>query len=174
MRGLIKFDDSYFDKYKDKKVRILPFSDKQTIVANKIIAKVKEQLAEFEVEYAVRGSTSFKISGKGEVEIGVYPKPVDWKNVLNKLEHFYGPMEQEEENYARVNSMMDDVEIEIIILKEHEAIVDINLHKFLINHPDLLKEYEQLKIDNCFSKKQYMIAKNKFLSEVVESIPEDY
>jgi len=174
MRGLTKFDDSYFDIYKDKKVRIIPFSNKQTDIANKVIAKVKGQLLEFDIEYSIRGSTVFKISGKGEVEIGVYPKPKDWKNVINKLAQLYGPMEQEEENYARVNSMMDDIEIEIIVLKEHEAVVDIKLHKYLINNPELLKQYEQLKVDNCFSKKQYMIAKNNFLSEVIELIPEDY
>lgn len=174
MRGLNKFDDGYFQKYRTTPVHIKPFSPKQTKIAEIIIDKLKEQLKDFDIKYLIRGSTAFKIAGKGEVEVGVYPQPNDWQKVLKKLTEFYGPMENQEESYARVNSQIEDTEIEIIILKEHEADVDISLHRYLIDHPQLLQDYEDLKKDNCYSKRQYMIAKNKFLTEVVESVPDNY
>ena len=174
MHGLTKFDDSYFEKYRTTPVKIRPFSPKQTKVGHQVLVNLKQQLIDFEIDYAIRGSTAFEISGKGEVEVGVYPKPQDWQKVLAKLVEYYGPLEQSEADYARVNSEIDDTEIEIVIFKEHEAEVDKKLHRFMIDHPDLLKKYEQLKKDNCYSKRQYMIAKNNFLSDVVSSIPEDY
>lgn len=174
MRGLTKFNDSYFLKYRTTPVIIRPFSQKQTRIAKKLISQLKNQLKDYKIKYLIRGSTAFKIAGKGEVEVGVYPRPSDWRSVLDKLVAFYGPLENQEDHYARVNSMIENIEVEIIVLKEHEADVDIRLHHYLLNHLDLLREYEQLKRDNCYSKRQYMIAKNKFLSDMISQIPDDY
>jgi len=172
MRGLTKFDTAYFEKYKTKPVKIKPFSSKQTLIAKKIISQLKEQLPEFKITYLIRGSTAFKISGKGEVEVGVYPQPMDWNMVIEKLVKIYGPLEQSEDNYGRVNTTIDKVEVEIILLKDHEANVDIKLHRYMMSNPEILKDYEKLKKDNCYSKRQYMIAKNEFLADVIEKIPD--
>jgi len=174
MRGLNKFNDNYFLKYRTTPVTIRPFSSKQTRIAHKLINQLKDQLKDFKIKYLVRGSTAFKIAGKGEVEVGIYPRPDDWQAVLQRLVDIYDPLENQEEHYARVNSTIENVEVEIIILKEHEADIDINLHRYLLSHPELLQEYEQIKRDNCFSKRQYMIAKNKFLSDVIDLIPDNF
>lgn len=174
MRGLTKFDIKYFDKYRTSPVKIKPFSSKQTRIAKKIITKLKEQLFEFEIKYMIRGSTAFKISGKGEVEVGIYPKSTDWPKVIDNLVKIYGPLEQLEESYGRVNTIIDNVEVEIILLKDGEADVDIKLHRYMMSHPEILKNYEKLKVKNCYSKRQYMIAKNEFLTDIIEKIPKIY
>ena len=170
MRGLNKFNASYFEKYRTTPVHIRPFSSKQTRIAKKIIATLRKQLTEFKIFYLVRGSTAFKISGKGEVEVGVYPHPVDWQPVLDALARYYGPPENLEDHYARFNTSVEDREVEIIILKEHEAEIDINLHRYLLSHPKLLQDYEMIKQQFSFSKREYMKAKNKFLSHVIDLI----
>lgn len=174
MRGLTKFDDSYFLKYRTTPVHIRPFSSKQTRIARFLINQFKDQFKDFQIKYLIRGSTAFKIAGKGEIEVGVYPKTSDWQQVLDKLVKIYGSLENREEHYARVNSTIENLEVEIILLKEHEAEVDIKLHRYLIDHSELLQRYERLKYDNCYSKRQYMIAKNKFLFDVITQIPDNY
>ena len=64
-------------------------------------------------------------------------------------------------------------EIEIILMKGYEAKVDRKILEYLITHPGLLKEYEQLKYQYCSSKKEYMIQKDKFFRKVIKMIPHD-
>lgn len=174
MRGLNKFSPSFFDKYRTTPVRIHPYSPKQARIARKIIFRVKEILAGYQIDYLIRGSTAFKIAGKGDVEVGIYPKSTDWLTVLRLLEGNFGPPENLETNYARFNSLLEDKEIEIIILRSHEAKVDTCLHRYLPAHPPLLREYEAIKRQYSFSKREYQRAKHTFLSRVIDEIPPHY
>lgn len=172
MKGLNKFPDEYFLKYSEKPVRLKPYDSKQQVIADYYLAKLKEIFKGQDVKLLVRGSTAFKIMGKGEVEVGVYPKAEDWQKTKILLTKAFGEPENIEEGYIRFNDKHDDVEVEIIVLIGHEADVDVKLHKYLINHPETLKEYEEVKKKNCFSKREYQRQKNKFLSEVIERISE--
>ncbi|OGM09520.1 hypothetical protein A2Z67_01595 [Candidatus Woesebacteria bacterium RBG_13_36_22] len=165
-----RFPPEHFLRYNEKPVKIKPFSKKQEIIAKKYIARVGEILKDFDLKIMIRGSTAFKISGKGDVEIGIYPNESDWKFVTELLRKNFGEPGNVEKDYARFNDCCDDIEIEIIILKGKEARQDILLHEYLIKHPKLLKEYERIKKKYAFSKREYQIQKNRFLSRVMEKI----
>jgi len=172
MKGLNKFPEEYFLKYKTKPVKLKPYNSKQEEFAQIYLNKIKEVLNGYDVRLKVRGSTSFKILGKGEVEVGVYPKEQEWGGVIEKLKRKFGEPENVEEDYVRFNDICEETEVEIILLKGHEADVDIKLHDYMISHPALLKEYEEVKKKYCFSKREYQRQKHYFLSKVIEQIPE--
>ncbi|MFH1295337.1 MAG: hypothetical protein ABIH84_02050 [bacterium] len=171
MRGLNKFPPEYFLKYKEKPVKLKPYDPIQEEIGNYYLEKLKKILQDFDVAVLLRGSSLYKIAGKGEVEIGVYPKEVDWVRVVELLKKNFGKPENVEESYVKFNQTYNDVEIEIILLKGHEANVDIKLHEYLLNHRDLLKEYEKVKQKSAYSKREYQIQKNTFLGKVIELIP---
>ncbi|MFC1624789.1 GrpB family protein [Patescibacteria group bacterium] len=174
MRGLKELPSSYFNKFKDKKVKIVPFDPKYKVVAQEYIKRLNKLLKQFEVEVFHRGSTSFGIAGKGEIEIGVFPKESNWAEVITVLTREFGQPGNLEENYARFNDVFQRTEIEVIAMKGRDAYVDRVLNKYLLEHPELLKEYEEVKIKNSNSKKDYMIQKDKFFRKVIEMIPEGY
>lgn len=173
MIGWNKFDDSYFLKYSEKPVKLKPYIYRQTEIAEIYLEQIKKILDGITPKLIVRGSTAFKILGKGDIEVGVYPSESDWLKVISLLSSKYGPPENVEKDYVRFNSIYGGYEIEIIILKGHEAKVDLALTEYLINHPGLLKEYENVKKTSSFSKREYQIQKNKFLSKVIEMIPDE-
>jgi len=173
MIGLPKFKKEYFQKFSTKPVNIKPYDPKSKVVAGKYIGKLTKHLEGFDIEIIHRGSTAFKISGKGDVELGIYPTEESWYQVLEKLINHYQGVGCLEKNYARFNDELDEFEIEVIIMKGHEATVDKRLTKYLLVNPEILKEYEVLKEKYSFSRREYQIQKDKFLRGVVSQIADD-
>ncbi len=89
---------------------------------------------------------------------------------LKTITKRYHEPENLERNYARFNDICEQMEVEIIVLKGHEAKVDLKLHEFLLKHPEVLKEYVRLKQKYAFSKREYQKQKNTFLAKVIERI----
>ena len=168
--GFTKLPKNYFDKYSDKPVKIIPFNPRAKIVADKYINKLRLTLNKFNVEILLKGSTAYGIAGKGEIEIGVYPSEKEWEKVIATLKIHFGRIDNLEENYARFNDKFDDFEIEVILLKGYDAAVDKKLTEYLINSPEVLKEYEKLKRRYSYSKREYMIQKNSFLEKIVNKL----
>lgn len=170
MRGFTNHQKSYFDKFSDKPVKIFPFDPRARIVAEKYIKKIESLLNNFEVEVLHRGSTAFGISGKGEIEIGIYPKQDGWEEVVRILKKHFGKVDNLEENYARFNDKFMNFEIEVILLRGHDATVDKKLTEYLKKSPGDLKDYEKVKRKYSFSKREYMVQKNKFLQRIVNKL----
>lgn len=173
MRGFGKFPEKYFLKYKEKPVKIKPYDPNQKRIGDLYIKRLKTLLGKYQPKLMIRGSTAFKILGKGEVEVGIYPKSGDWKKVLEILTRRFGKPENLENEYARFNDVREETEVELIVLQGSQAKGDIKLHEHLIGHPEILKEYEKLKLKYSFSKREYMRQKNAFLENIVEELSDD-
>ena len=87
-----------------------------------------------------------------------------------RLESRYGQAGNVEENYVRFNSMLAGYDVEIIVLMGYRAEVDQKLTGYLLQHPELLKEYEQLKSRYAFSRREYQIQKDRFFRRVVADL----
>lgn len=172
MKSLNKFPPEYFLKYRETPVKLKPYNSIQQEIGDYYIDKFKDLLQEFDVYIALKGSSLYKILGKGEVEVGIYPKEADWDSIIDILQNNLGEPKNVEMDYVRFNQVYKDKEVEIIILKGPEAVVDRKLQEYLCSHKDLLDEYTRVKQQNAFSKREYQIQKNKFLSKVIEMIPE--
>jgi hypothetical protein len=170
MRGLPQIPKEYFDKFKDKKVNITSWDPKSKNVALRYVSKLKHILKDVNAEIIHKGSTAYQIAGKGEIEIGVYPNEADWEETMKLLEENIGEVNNLENNYARFNDNYEGFEIEVILMKGYDAVVDKKLTEFLMNSKQLLEEYKKLKYKYSYSKKDYMIAKDKFFRKVISKI----
>lgn len=175
MKLLNKFSKEYFLKYRETPVKLKDYNPRQKQIADYYVDKLEKILNGVKVKIVIRGSTLFKIYGKGEVEIGVYTDEENWNVVLDKLRAEFNSPEVVEINYARFNSQYseEEKEVEIIVLKNYEAEVDIKLHEYLLTKPKLLQEYVKIKKKSCHSKREYQIQKDNFLNRVIAQIPED-
>ena len=174
MRGWDKFNMDYFLKYKEKPVKLRPYNPQQEVVALRYLDEIRELTADFGPKLLIRGSTAFKILGKGDVEVGVYPQEKDWQKVADILTEAYGNPDNVEADYMRFNQeSAEQYEVEIILLKGHEAKVDLALTEYLISHPELLRRYEEIKKNSAHSKREYQIQKNNFLTDVIHQIPDN-
>lgn len=164
--------DGYFEKFSTNPVPLKPFDPKSKLVAQEYIKLLSTLLKDYQLPILHRGSTAFGISGKGDIEIGVYPSGNSWLPVINIIKEKIGNPKNIENDYIRFNDEKAGFEIEIILLKGRSAKVDIALTSYLINHPEILERYEEIKKQYSYSKREYQIQKDKFLRRVVESIPD--
>lgn len=172
MKGLGRYNEKYFARYKDKPVQIKPYDPQTRILAGEYLAKLQTLISKWKIKPVLRGSTAFGVAGKGEIEIGLYPKNKDWYDlVIFLINHFRG-IGNLEADYARFNDLFKGQEIEIILMKGYQARVDKKLFEFLITHLKVLKEYEMVKRKYSFSKKEYMIQKHQFFDRIIKSLPE--
>jgi len=162
----------YFEKFSNNPVEIKPFNPKSKDIARKYIEIIQKLLLGYEVQIVHRGSTAFGISGKGDVEIGVYPNTEKWNLVIDKLKTLLGEPNNIEDDYVRFNTESEGFEIEIILQKGETARVDVALTEYMMNHTKLLKEYENVKSEYSYSKREYQIQKDRFLRKVIDSIPD--
>lgn len=170
MKGLPEFPKEYFERFSTKPVLIKPFDPKSLNVAAEYKKKLDEVLRPFGLEAFHRGSTYFDIAGKGEIEFGIYPKEKYWYTVLVAIINYYKAIGNLESEYARFNDNLYGFEVEVILMTGHNAIVDQKLNEYLKSSPALLKEYEEVKRKSAFSKREYMIQKDRFLRDVVSRI----
>ncbi len=171
MKGLPKFSPIYFNRYDQHPVKFNPFNPQSTKVAQDYISALKKVLQKPHIHIIHRGSTAFKISGKGDIEIGIYPTQKEWPEILRLLQHQYKKINNLEDDYARFNDTFRNIDIEIILLKGHAATVDQKLHHHLLSHPHLLVEYELLKQKYSYSKREYQKRKDQFFRKVIRQLP---
>jgi hypothetical protein len=171
MKDLPLLPDGYFDKFSTKPVKVKPFNPKSKIIAEKYIDLLKELLKEHNFKILHRGSTAYEISGKGDIEIGIYPSERDWNDVIVTLETKFGAAGNIEDDYVRFNTSSSGFDIEIILFRGMGAQIDVAKNQYLLEHKDILKKYEGLKKKYSYSKREYQHQKYKFLRKVVESIP---
>lgn len=119
------------------------------------------------------GSTALKISGKGDIDFGVYTSENNWDNVLKVLINYFKKAESlNNKGFARFNTSYKKHDIKVVLRKGKSALRDKRLLKYLKLHPKLLNEYEKIKNKYSFSAREYAIQKNKFLRKTILKIPE--
>lgn len=173
MKPLTKFSDEYFDKYSDTPVKVKPFDPKKKELGLRLLAELKCLLASFPAtEEYLTGSTALEIAGKGDLEFGIFPSEKDWDGVRAVLTDRFGPEANIEEEFIRVIWKYEKEEIDVSMLRGHEGAVILATTQYLLEHPELRQEYEQIKYQYAYSKKEYQREKNRFFQKVAEIIPE--
>jgi len=151
-----------------------PFDPRTTRIAERYLNLLSSILCDHRVELQHRGSTAFHIAGKRDIEIGIFPSEDEWENVIGKLSQHFGPPNHSEEDFIRFNNdESGGYDIEIILLKGYLAKIDRCLTAYLLESPDLLKKYEEVKRKYAHSKREYMKAKEAFFRSVIQMIPEE-
>lgn len=174
MKQLPKFPENYWLKFSNDPVDIKTFDPKSTQIAKDYIHQLQILLKDLSIEHIYhRGSTYLGVAGKGDIEIGITPKANHWFQSIVTLANHYQAIGNLDQDYCRFNDHFQKSDIEIILLKGYSAEVDRKLHKFLLEHPQLLIEYSNIKGKYSFSKRQYYINKDRFFRKVIKMIPEE-
>jgi hypothetical protein len=164
-------DDNY-ERYRTTPVAVKPFDPRSRDVARRMIASLHDALPS--AALAHRGSTAWGIAGKGDIEIGVYPADGAWDDAISLLSKRYGSPGSLEDEYARFNHACEAYEIEIIVLRGRVAARDVTLHTIMAGNPRLLAEYEQVKLQHAYSRREYQRHKDMFFAAVLASLPADH
>lgn len=173
MHQLPPFPDKYWLRFSETPVTVLPFDPKSLTVAQKYIQKLEPLFGPNQVQKIYhRGSTALQIAGKGDIEIGIIPAVDSWYETIVQLSQHYKGIGNLDDDYCRFNDFFVGAEIEIILMRGYTAQLDGKLHQYLRSHLEWLTQYEEVKRQNAFSKREYNRQKDLFFRQVIEEIPE--
>jgi len=173
MKSLNKFPKEFFDRYEEKPVKLIPYSDDMKSLANKYLQELETILSGQEVELETIGSVAYKIPAS-DVEIAVYATDKNWTEILDILKNKYGNPVNLDNEFARFKIRTEIYKFSIHVYRGHEGEVVKKMTEYMINNPDLIKEYTDLKEKYCFSQKEYQYQKNTFLEKVIKQIPDNF
>jgi hypothetical protein len=60
--------------------------------------------------------------------------------------------------------------VEISLMKGREAKVDQALTKTLVSNPKFIREYQEIKVRYCFSKREYLFQRSKFFKRILKGV----
>jgi hypothetical protein len=170
MRDTRKFTREYFEKFRTTPIKLIPFSPTQKRIAEKWVIHLREVLKGIPVTVAHRGSTLLEITGKGDIDIAVYTDMTTFRTVFNKIAHFFGDPKATDENFAAFYTLDRGYEVEISLMKGREAKVDQALTKTLVSNPKFIREYQEIKVRYCFSKREYLFQRSKFFKRILKGV----
>lgn len=173
MKPLNKFPKEFWDKYEEKPVKLIPYSDDMKSLADKYLQELETLLSGQEVVFEIIGSVAYKIPAS-DVEIAVYTTEENWVDILNILKNKYGNPINLDNEFARFKIRGEIYKFSIHIYCGYEGEVSKKMTEFMISNPSLIEDYKNLKEKYCFSQKEYQYQKNVFLEKVTEQIPNNF
>jgi len=151
------------------KIRNIPYDPK----TKKVFKIIKSELIKVlgKVRISHRGSTSFKISGQGEIDLYIPAAKKHFNDYLQKLINYLGkPGSLYPLKRVRFVKYIDNLKIEIFLINKNDSGWKdiIRFEKYLRNNSKTLKDYEKLKA-KCkgLSVKKYYTRKTEFINKVL-------
>lgn len=173
MKPLNKFPKEFFDRYEEKPVELIPYSDEMKSLADKYLQELQTLLNGQEVEFEIIGSVAYEIPAS-DVEIAVYANDKNWVEILDILKNKYGDPVNLDNEFVRFKIRGEAYKFSIHVYCGYEGKVSKKMTKFMISNPSLIEDYKNLKEKYCFSQKEYQYQKNAFLEKVIEQIPDNF
>ena len=158
---------SYFEKFSEKPVEIKPFSQSNYVLGIRFVEYLNKMLEDIDVTCTLKGSTLYKIAGKDDIEVAIYLEDSNWFSTIIYLINRFGSIGNLEDSYARFNYSFEPREIEIILMRGEDAEIDQKISNYLLNHPEELGRYEEIKRKYSYSKREYQKQKSVFFDEIV-------
>jgi GrpB-like predicted nucleotidyltransferase (UPF0157 family) len=168
----LALDDDSFARMSTKPVHLKPFDPQAKAIALDLMAVLDDQVAAWGVRSVLHGSTALEIEGKGEIEVALYLDDSNWEAVKAHLYGLYGKPWSEEENFVNINAQHQGVDVEIILLRGYDAVVNRALMDYLHAHAEARAEYVALKRAYAFSRRTYYQQKNHFFKRIIEALPQ--
>lgn len=166
----ISLDESIFEKMSTKPVVLKPFDPRTKAAALALMVILDEQVATWGIRSVLHGSTALELEGKGEIEVSLYLDDETWEPVKSHLFALYGQPYSQEENFVNINTEYRSIDVEIILLRGHDAEVNRALMDYLHSHPDACAEYVRIKRQYAFSRQEYYRQKHRFFCGIIEQL----
>lgn len=170
MRDTKKFDRKHFDQFRTTPLKLIPFSPVQKKIAQRWVKKLKKHFDSREIFVFHRGSTLFEISGKGDIDVSIHANGKNYDLAKRELTDLFGEPRAYDNKFAAFYLNESGYEVEFSLVKGHEAKVDLLLTQTLLDRPDLVQEYENLKKKYCYSKREYLYQRSKFFKRILKSL----
>jgi hypothetical protein len=171
MKPLNKFSKEFFDKYKEKPVRLYEYNFEIQSLADKYVDLLKNILGQ-DVKVGIIGSVAYKIPAT-DIEIAIYGTNENIDSILKVLEDNFNKPVQSEKEFFRFEIKNEEYELDIHVYLGYESEVSEKLTRFMLNNPNLIDEYKAIKEKYSYSRREYQYQKNIFLNNVIENIPEN-
>jgi len=162
---------SYFKKFSEQPVKIKPYDKKYEKIVKDALRDLNKELTKIKVKAMPIGATALKISGKGDLDFGVYISEEKWDDTLKVLINYFKSIKTlNSKGFAKFSKFYGGCELEVVVRRGKSASRDKKLISYLKSHPKTLKEYEDLKNKFSFSEREYAIQKNNFLRSIIAKI----
>lgn len=155
---------------KDRKVKIIPFSQKAEKIAQAMIAKVKQALPELDVRHM--GASDLGISGQPDLDIYALADPKDFDKYLPSLKKIFGKLKSSRPDSIAWEFEKEGYQVEFYLTDPNSPSMkkQIAVFEILKNDKRLLEEYEQLKAQmNGRSYREYQRKKYEFYHRILGS-----
>jgi GrpB-like predicted nucleotidyltransferase (UPF0157 family) len=170
MKILGHYNDAYFNRFPETPVVIKPFDPHAVTIAQQYGSALNAFLAPWKIQAVHMGSTALGISGKGEVEFGIFIPATHWFPVIVPLINHYKGIASLTADTAHFNDSFLGYPIEIKPALDTHAKVNLGIMHYLQTHPETLREYEGLKYTYAYSKREYYREKFKFYEQLIKKI----
>ena len=163
-----KFLDSLGPEKLNRVVIVEPWEPAGLSLANNLVDEIQNIVPELEV--VLMGSVYFKIAGEKDIDITIYCSKPEQVNYVEKLERFLGKHTSEGKGHTGWELKKDGYNITVYLSdpRSPNSQVQKQLFELLQTRPDLVKEYEQIKLlANGKTYREYQTNKYEFFNKVL-------
>lgn len=149
-------------------VQVFAWDSKGLLVADSIINAIKSAVPEREVIFI--GSMPLRIAGQKDIDLSVLCPHREFKEPQHQLEKIFGLPDRIKETHVSWRFVRDGYEVGVYLTDPVESKVQeqIDIFNILKNDPELLKEYESIKLAaNGQSYHDYQVKKYNFYNRVL-------
>lgn len=151
----------------DKVIFIKPFDPRVKEVARNIISKIKEVLPGTKILFM--GASALGIAGQNDIDITILSNG-EFERHSNSLENLFGKPAKSNPTLVKWEFIQDSFEVELYLNNTMSPILQEQIDTFnlLKNNQELLKEYEQIKLEaDSLSFREYMRRKYEFFNKIL-------
>ena len=152
----------------DKKMVVKPWDPKGLDIANQIIMDIKS--VEPDLEVILLGSLPLKIAGQEDIDISALCVKSEQPKHLNNFKKLFGEPGRYGENSTGWDFERDGFSVSVWLTDPtaDTTKAQIQVFNLLRDNPDLLKEYEKIKLEaKDLSYKEYQVRKYEFYNRIL-------
>jgi hypothetical protein len=144
-----------------------PESKQQALAYLKHLNKVLEPI---KAEAEFFGSVELEVAGKGEWEYAIWLDDENWYGALTTLINHYKSIWFLGEDISVFSFNHEGNDVEVIPMRGEARKRNQAIMHFWRTNLDKLKEYEQLKFDHAYSKREYYWWKHNYIGDIIETL----
>jgi GrpB-like predicted nucleotidyltransferase (UPF0157 family) len=157
--------DNLPENQSQKIVKIYPYNSEIATIADSVIKKLHDKLPDTNIAFI--GASALQISGQNDIDIYILEPQSKHENDLVLLNSLLG---QQENNHWSWSEHGYEVSVYLADPNTPTLKKQIDVFNKLKNNPELLKEYEKLKLDmDGKTYKEYQTAKYQFYNKILSN-----
>lgn len=152
----------------DKEIVVNTFDPNVKKTADEIIGSLSNSLPNLEIVFV--GASALGIAGQNDIDINILSKPDEYDTYIPVIEDIYGEYSFKGTS-VKWEFIKNGFDVELYLTdKDSEGLKrNIRVFNILNTNPDLLKEYEQIKLPlGRINFKEYMIKKFEFYNKILK------